>query len=554
MYQMPPSGPVGSGAAKMTPNPNGPYRVGDQVEIFSKSMSSWCQGSIDRAEGGLVSIRYKAPNGDYICKVLPNGHEDIRFVSAGGAPPTSNYGNPQSATPRAPSASSREAGTRQSLESFRRQPDNEECADCGQRGPEWASLRDGTLVCLECAGVHRCMALDLKSVAHPELWTAAEASPFVGMGGNICANRRLAELAGLAAPRPPPDTDRCFLERYIVKKYRGSTNVDSYQCQEASRLLARELTEELEQRRLAREKAEREAAEAAERQRREQAERAARAERAAKEAAAKPLHPGGFRDANASVQAVPGGRAAALKNDVGGPMSGLVVVDILAVNLVKERVQDLRYMGAWSLNLSVVMSMGKVSAPATANRKGSASVRWEPPEQRELRWDCRERWLWCRVNDTLMNGNTQIAGVGVVDVRAAEAEACEQGTGMPAAEMELDLVAKDPSGRSFEERDADHLAWQVSVGHHGPPGPPGAHGHYVYEQVEDLDHVAHGQTCGSVILRITVIDPASKVDTVPMAPASRAAAPPASQQLPHAWPRPAAGAAPGAGSGRPRPS
>merc|ERR1712166_39583 len=56
-------------------------------------------------------------------------------------------------------------------------------------------------------------------------------------------------------------------------------------------------------------------------------------------------------------------------------------------------------------------------------------------------------WLWCRVNDNLYGGSSQCAGVGVVDIRAAEAEAAENGTGVKSAEMELELLAREPSSQ-----------------------------------------------------------------------------------------------------------
>merc|ERR1719502_853653 len=62
------------------------------------------------------------------------------------------------------------------LDAFRRHDDNRECADCGAANPEWASLHEGTLVCLACAGVHRCLSKPMKSMAKPEIWKPSDAS------------------------------------------------------------------------------------------------------------------------------------------------------------------------------------------------------------------------------------------------------------------------------------------------------------------------------------------------------------------------------------------
>merc|ERR1712151_199053 len=56
------------------------------------------------------------------------------------------------------------------LDTFRGRDDfgNGECADCGALKPEWASMKEGTLVCLDCAGVHRCLSLPVQSMVRPE--------------------------------------------------------------------------------------------------------------------------------------------------------------------------------------------------------------------------------------------------------------------------------------------------------------------------------------------------------------------------------------------------
>merc|ERR1719247_3152243 len=527
--------------------PFGIYKVGDKVEIWSKSNSMWCRGRIDRAEGNLVSVTYKSLDGSQICKVMPNGHESIRLAASAAMPengssnamqPSASHNMPPSqarsptgvATPgplsfaasipseRIPA--SLESEVARSLQACRADQDNRECADCGAANPEWASLQEGTLVCLNCAGVHRCLGMKAKSLAKPEFWTAAEASTFCSQGGNIAANRRLAQQAGLTAPRPPPDTDRAFVERYIVKKYRGTHAVKSQMCADASRALVNELAEEVERKRRAEEekrRAEEEARLAQERAAREAQEAA---ERARRQEQASQMRAGGFRDATPTRSSLSRNPPSAMTgNDAGG--SGLVVADIVAVNLFNERVRDLRYMGAWFLNLTVVLSLGKITSLPTASRSGSATVRWEPAEQRELRWDCQERWLWCRVDDNLVAGSKQLAGVGVVDVRAAELEAVDNGTGVKVAEMELEILAKDPGAQDQAGRDRSAACWQVAAGQHGPPGPPGAHGHYMYEQVEDIDNISYGQTCGTVILRLTVIDPLGHSHSMPaLAPAT----------------------------------
>lgn len=41
------------------------------------------------------------------------------------------------------------------LEVLRRTAGNTRCVDCGAGDPDWANLTTGTLLCIECSGVHR---------------------------------------------------------------------------------------------------------------------------------------------------------------------------------------------------------------------------------------------------------------------------------------------------------------------------------------------------------------------------------------------------------------
>jgi hypothetical protein len=36
-------------------------------------------------------------------------------------------------------------------------PGNDKCCECGMKNPQWASVSFGTVFCLDCSGVHRCV-------------------------------------------------------------------------------------------------------------------------------------------------------------------------------------------------------------------------------------------------------------------------------------------------------------------------------------------------------------------------------------------------------------
>jgi len=60
--------------------------VGDQVEIWSNSMSRWCRGTVERIEGGYAHVAFVAPDGKSRSKGVPLGHQQIRKASGLAAP------------------------------------------------------------------------------------------------------------------------------------------------------------------------------------------------------------------------------------------------------------------------------------------------------------------------------------------------------------------------------------------------------------------------------------------------------------------------------------
>ncbi|KAJ2749987.1 hypothetical protein GGI19_005358 [Coemansia pectinata] len=43
-------------------------------------------------------------------------------------------------------------------------PGNDRCVDCGKRAPEWAVINLGTLVCIDCSGIHRSLGVHISKV------------------------------------------------------------------------------------------------------------------------------------------------------------------------------------------------------------------------------------------------------------------------------------------------------------------------------------------------------------------------------------------------------
>ena len=62
---------------------------------------------------------------------------------------------------------------------------NTRCIDCGDRNPEWAAVRYGALLCLQCSGVHRSLGVQVSCVRSVTMdeWSLTEVLSMLE-GGN----------------------------------------------------------------------------------------------------------------------------------------------------------------------------------------------------------------------------------------------------------------------------------------------------------------------------------------------------------------------------------
>ena len=71
---------------------------------------------------------------------------------------------------------------------------NGTCFDCGAENPKWASINNGILLCLKCAGIHRGFGLQISKIRSLQVdsWTEKQVK-FLSQGGNLRFKNFLSE-------------------------------------------------------------------------------------------------------------------------------------------------------------------------------------------------------------------------------------------------------------------------------------------------------------------------------------------------------------------------
>uniref|UniRef100_UPI00398E46A8 stromal membrane-associated protein 2-like n=1 Tax=Pristiophorus japonicus TaxID=55135 RepID=UPI00398E46A8 len=102
--------------------------------------------------------------------------------------------------------------------------DSRECADCGSRGPRWASWNLGVFVCIRCAGIHRNLGVHISKVKSVNLdqWTPEQIQCIQEMGN---PKAKVLYEAHLPDNFKRPQMDQA-LESFIRDKYEKKKYLD----------------------------------------------------------------------------------------------------------------------------------------------------------------------------------------------------------------------------------------------------------------------------------------------------------------------------------------
>ncbi|KAF8982981.1 Arf-GAP with coiled-coil, ANK repeat and PH domain-containing protein 2 [Haplosporangium bisporale] len=119
---------------------------------------------------------------------------------------------------------------KQLLLQVRKIPGNEVCADCKSLSPMWASVNHGTVLCIECSGIHRSLGVHVSKVRSLNLdkWETEAVGIMLKLGNektNKIFEARI--LSGAEERSVNVNSERADKERFIIAKYIKKEYIDS---------------------------------------------------------------------------------------------------------------------------------------------------------------------------------------------------------------------------------------------------------------------------------------------------------------------------------------
>ncbi|KAK0139047.1 Arf-GAP with coiled-coil, ANK repeat and PH domain-containing protein 2 [Merluccius polli] len=113
------------------------------------------------------------------------------------------------------------SGRREALDEVQAIAGNQQCCDCGEAGPDWASINLGITLCIVCSGIHRSLGVHFSKVRSLTLdsWEP-ELIKLMCELGNAAINRIYeARIQEITIKKPQPSSPRGDKESWIRSKY-----------------------------------------------------------------------------------------------------------------------------------------------------------------------------------------------------------------------------------------------------------------------------------------------------------------------------------------------
>ncbi|KFP50331.1 Arf-GAP with coiled-coil, ANK repeat and PH domain-containing protein 3, partial [Cathartes aura] len=100
-------------------------------------------------------------------------------------------------------------------------PGNDQCCDCGQPDPRWASINLGVLLCIECSGIHRSLGVHCSKVRSLTLdsWEPELLKLMCELGNSTMNQIYEAQCEELGLKKPTAGSSRQDKEAWIKVKY-----------------------------------------------------------------------------------------------------------------------------------------------------------------------------------------------------------------------------------------------------------------------------------------------------------------------------------------------
>ncbi|XP_028330029.1 arf-GAP with coiled-coil, ANK repeat and PH domain-containing protein 1 isoform X2 [Gouania willdenowi] len=107
------------------------------------------------------------------------------------------------------------------LEEVQAIPGNRQCCDCGEPGPDWASINLGITLCIVCSGIHRSLGVHFSKVRSLTLdsWEPELIKLMCELGNSVINKIYEARINEITIKKPHPSSPRGDKESWIRSKY-----------------------------------------------------------------------------------------------------------------------------------------------------------------------------------------------------------------------------------------------------------------------------------------------------------------------------------------------